>query len=258
MFRALLPGGAETKLRILSIDGTALLASCGVPEQGFLNNAASPSNLPPIYLFQALPKAAKMDLIVRQAAEGGILEIFPFESEFSIAKRNPRPKAKTGAAAEKILRWERIIREARQQSGSPVPTRVKTPGTLDEILDYWARLKKDQTQGAGILLHQEPLETAADQNSAAEKRTAPLAKGSFHDYLSDNPDFVVLAVGPEGGFSSGEAARFLNAGFRPLVMGDTVLRTETAALYGAAAVRIILKERLAWELKPAKPLSRSG
>jgi 16S rRNA (uracil1498-N3)-methyltransferase len=59
---------------------------------------------------------------------------------------------------------------------------------------------------------------------------------------------VVLAVGPEGGFSPEEVSRFLAAGFKPLVIGNTILRTETAALYAAAAVRIILLERTAWTL----------
>jgi 16S rRNA (uracil1498-N3)-methyltransferase len=58
-----------------------------------------------------------------------------------------------------------------------------------------------------------------------------------------------LAAGPEGGFSGAEVTRFLEAGFKAIRMGDTVLRSETAALYGIAAVRIILLERTAWMLK---------
>jgi 16S rRNA (uracil1498-N3)-methyltransferase len=40
-------------------------------------------------------------------------------------------------------------------------------------------------------------------------------------------------------------------GFKPFTIGDTVLRTETAALYCAAAIRIILLEKETWELKKA-------
>jgi 16S rRNA (uracil1498-N3)-methyltransferase len=83
----------------------------------------------------------------------------------------------------------------------------------------------------GIILHQDPL-----------------VQGGFHDYLSINPDLVAFAVGPEGGFSPEEVSRFLTAGFKPLVIGNTILRTETAALYAAAAVRIILLEKTAWTL----------
>jgi 16S rRNA (uracil1498-N3)-methyltransferase len=58
----------------------------------------------------------------------------------------------------------------------------------------------------------------------------------------------VLAVGPEGGFSPEELARFAAAGFKPLVIGNTILRTETASLYAAAAVRVILLENTTWTL----------
>jgi 16S rRNA (uracil1498-N3)-methyltransferase len=61
---------------------------------------------------------------------------------------------------------------------------------------------------------------------------------------------VVLVIGPEGGFSPEEVSRFTAAGFKSLVMGNAVLRVETAALYAAAAVRIILLEKASWTLKP--------
>jgi 16S rRNA (uracil1498-N3)-methyltransferase len=80
----------------------------------------------------------------------------------------------------------------------------------------------------------------------------PLAKGTFHGYLGNCPDFAVLAAGPEGGFSPGEVSLFLAAGFKPLLVGSTVLRTETSALYGTAAIRIILLESESWIPKPAE------
>jgi 16S rRNA (uracil1498-N3)-methyltransferase len=147
--------------------------------------------------------------------------------------------AGSAGANEKIKRWERIIKEARQQSGSVIPTGVQAPCTVDGLLDYWAGLLKNHPLGVGILLHQEPWTPA----------NGPLAQGTFHDYLSNNPEFVALAVGPEGGFSPGEAARFIGAGCKPLVMGSTILRTESAALYAAAAVRIILLESASWAPK---------
>jgi 16S rRNA (uracil1498-N3)-methyltransferase len=226
------------------VDGI-LIGQClaGADKAAEAANPAAPP-LPPIILFQGLPKGAKMDLIVRQAAEGGIREVVPFESEYSAVKTKsadsagarPGSAGTSGPLAEKIKRWERIVKEARQQSGSVIPTEVKAPLSVDGLLDYWAELLKSRPRGLGILLHQEPWNPAG----------GPLAQGTFHDYLSNDPGFVVLAVGPEGGFSPGEAARFIGAGFKPLVMGSTILRTETAALYAAAAVRIILLESASW------------
>jgi 16S rRNA (uracil1498-N3)-methyltransferase len=63
---------------------------------------------------------------------------------------------------------------------------------------------------------------------------------------------VVLVVGPEGGFSPEEAALCVTAGFKPLTMGNTILRTETAALYASAAIRIILLESDLWMPKVSR------
>jgi len=233
-FNALLPGGTETKVRILSTRDNILIGQCleenlqsGIPFS--TGNKLPPgSSLPEVALFQGLPRGAKMDLIVRQAAEAGLSLVAPFKSEYSQAA----PGKDSG---EKIKRWERIVKEARQQSGSITETKVLPPCGFDALLEYWESLKKKYSRPLGILLHQEPLEN-----------------GTFHGYLRNDPDFVVLAVGPEGGFSPGEITQFLRTGFKPLLMGNTVLRTETAALYGIAAIRIILLESEAWTTGPTE------
>ena len=234
-FDAALPGGIETRVRILSIVDNILIGEC--LDASVLNTAAGNTAtksaaaegqipIPPIALFQGLPRGTKMDLIVRQAAEGGLSIVAPFESEYSAVHK---------ARNEKINRWERIIKEARQQSGSLTETLVRPPVDFSGLLEYWESLKKKYKRPCGILFHQEPLD-----------------KGTFHEYLGNSPDFVALAIGPEGGFSPGEVSLFLKAGFRPLLMGNTVLRTETAALYGAAALKIILLERESWMPKQAE------
>ena len=227
-FPALLPDGEEALVRVRSVEGGVLAGD--VQPQGDFSGGIHrlPKNaLPPVILLQALPRGEKMDLIVRQAAEGGVSGIVPFTSEFSI------PKITGDAGAKKIPRWERIIKEARQQSGSAVATTVTPPLSLDGLFAWWDNFKTERPKALGLLLHHQPL-----------------AEASLHGYLDSAPETVALAVGPEGGFSPAEAARFMEAGFCPLTIGDTVLRTETAALYGAAAIRIILLERNSWEMKP--------
>ena len=219
-FDAILPGGEETQIRVLSTVDNILIGECLGETKQLLPKQASP-----IALFQGLPKGAKMDLIIRQAAECGVSFIAPFESEYSEVHLK---KDVSG----KLERWERVIREARQQSGSAVETVIRAPCKFDSLLESWNSLKKQYRRPLGILLHQEPLE-----------------KGSFHGYLGNYPDFVALAVGPEGGFSPKEVPQFLEAGFKPLIMGNTILRTETAALYGTAALRIILLENKTWTLR---------
>jgi 16S rRNA (uracil1498-N3)-methyltransferase len=223
-FPALLPNSKETLVQILSINKNTLTGKCIAPEEIKLNLS---EHLPPIILFQALPKSDKMDLIVRQAAEGGITEIVPFFSEFSTAKKSKE------TSKQKFSRWERIIKEARQQSGSKTATSIRPPLTMKELFEYWKELKV--SDGLGLLFHHQGI-----------------AQESLHSYLNNVPKIVALTIGPEGGFSDKEVSLFIKNGFMPFTIGDTVLRTETAALYCAAVIKILLLERDSWELKQVK------
>jgi len=245
-FPALLPDGKETLVQIKSIDRGVVAGKCssgidlpGLPVESKTNSVPSLTVIPPIVLFQAMPKGDKMDIIVRQAAEGGITEIVPFVSEFSVAK--------TGAKGQKFSRWERIIKEARQQSGSVIATAIHPPLTIIEVLDYWKKFNKN---GAlGLLFHHDVSYNYVNSCKAPKEG---LENISLHGYLNNVPEIVAFAIGPEGGFSDEEVSLFAENGFKPLTIGDTILRTETAALYCAAAIRIILLEKETWELSKAR------
>jgi len=227
IFPALLPSGEEVSVKILSITKNTLTVKPCCAEPHYHVNSLPESKR--LILLQALPKADKMDIIVRQAAESGISEIVPFVSEFSVAK--------TKTEGQKFSRWERIIKEARQQSGSKTETKLHNPMLKEDILNYWQKVKE---KGAlGLLFH----------HVRSIDGSGVLEQNSLHRYLEGNPKIVVFVIGPEGGFSDAEVALFLENGFKPLTIGDTILRTETAALYCAAAIRITLLERESWELK---------
>jgi len=228
-FPALLPGASDSvSVRVLSVDKKVLIGEISadaIPADSVPEGAVSKSSLPPIILFQSLPKGEKMDIIVRQAAEGGLAQIVPFVSEFSAVKNIKN----TGL---KFTRWERIIKEARQQSGSRTPTVIRQPLSIDGLFAFWEELRTLNPNALGLLFHHLPLENS-----------------SLHEYLYKKPDIAALAIGPEGGFSDSEARRFIAAGFKAVTIGETILRTETAALYAQAAVRILLLERDSWEMK---------
>ena len=217
-FPALLPNGNEAEVKVVSVDNRALVGEVSLGEI-----ARQSPELPPIVLLQALPKADKMDMIVRQAAEGGVAEIVPFMSEFSVAKV-------TGG--QKYVRWERIIREARQQSGSAIVTVIHRPMPMEGLFTYWEQIKNRWPGIVGLLFHHRQL-----------------ANESLHSYICKYPQAVALTIGPEGGFSPTEGERFLAAGFKPFTIGGAILRTETAALFAQAAVRILLTERDSWETR---------
>jgi 16S rRNA (uracil1498-N3)-methyltransferase len=108
--------------------------------------------------------------------------------------------------------------------------------TISELFEYWEKMKKN---ALGLLfLHPHP--------------GKGLEQKSLHSYLDSVPKIVAFTVGPEGGFSDKEVSLFVENGFKPFTIGETVLRTETAALYCAAAIKILLLEKNSWELKQAK------
>jgi 16S rRNA (uracil1498-N3)-methyltransferase len=252
VFKAILPDGKEIQVEVESVDAGRIklvLAACSgmdgtssippqdKPRMPFPFKAEKEASLqdnialPPIALFQAMPKHLKFDLILRQAAEGGISEVQPFLSEYSV------PRAGRGRLSADVLqdgndrleRRRRIIREALQQSGSPIITNLRPVCSFEGLLGYWEELKHRYPGALGVVMHHERLE-----------------QGGLHVYLSSVPEFIALAVGPEGGFSSEEITCLLAADFKPLHIKDTVLRVETAALYGAASIRIILLESSSW------------
>jgi len=192
-------------------------------EEAAANQAGTPGRLavPRIILVQSMAKGPAMDLVIRQAAEAGVSRVIPLEARRSVAR------AEEGRGASRQGRWERILREGLQQSGSPVATVIEEPVALQGLL---ARLGPEPGGGRlALVLHE-----------------APLAQKGLHGYLGNAPAEIVLCVGPEGGFAPDEVDFLLGAGFRPLLLPGAILRTETAALFAVAAVEIILSERSSW------------
>ena len=144
--------------------------------------------------------------------------IVPVLSEQTIVKIT------AGEADSKRQRWQRIAREALQQSGAARLPQIERPIGLTELLER-------NDPGWVLFFHQ-----------------ARLAAGSLHECLAEAPARLSLLIGPEGGFSGGEVDRLLGSGFMPVYLGDTVLRCETAALAALAAVKMILQERSNWKL----------
>jgi 16S rRNA (uracil1498-N3)-methyltransferase len=216
------PDGAGWRLTITRVGPTSCTAEA-VPAEaprsrdGPAATAAGPA-VPGLVLMQCLPKARKMDLIVRQAVEAGAARIVPLVSDHAVARADE--ERARGA------RWERIAREAREQSGAARATAIEPAVRLDEA----ATRRRD---GTAVFFH---------EDRAGAK---PL-----HEILAEADGPVTVLVGPEGGLSPRETALLEAAGFRRAWLGDGVLRTETAALYALAAVATLLRERKTW--KPSR------
>jgi 16S rRNA (uracil1498-N3)-methyltransferase len=175
---------------------------------------AMPSGGIEVTLCQAIPKAEKMDGIIRHATELGVGRIIPFLAERSV----PRwPEAKW---PQKRERWQKIALEAARQSG-----RIDIP-EIAGIASFAGMLEAAQSGEMKLIPWEE--------ESGLGIRVA------LRDPRYDGMKSFHLVIGPEGGFSKEEIDRARGAGFLSVSLGRRVLRVETAAL---AVLAILQYER---------------
>lgn len=194
----------------------------------FLETGVSASSLeniklPEIWLFQFLPKLQKMDLIIRQSTECGVSKIIPVLGEFSGKDFNLKNED-----FEKVNRWERIVKEARQQSGSAISTSVEKPLVIEDALKLW---NENLQNGIGFVLHE-----------------ADVSTKNIFSVLKENTNInkIGIAVGSEGGISEKEISILQENGFYLVHFKTNVLRAETASLYGIAAIQTAIMELEEW------------
>lgn len=161
-----------------------------------------------ITLYQGLPKADKMELIVQKAVELGAASVVPVAMSRCVVQLD----AKDGRRKQE--RWQKIAREACKQSGRCDMLTVTEPIAFRQLLDILP------SHGAAIV----PWEDA---------RGYSLAR--FH---AEHPDVTDLAIviGPEGGMSEDEIARMQAASCLSVTLGPRILRTETAGLCAMSAL----------------------
>jgi 16S rRNA (uracil1498-N3)-methyltransferase len=166
----------------------------------------------PIVLGQSLIKGDKMDWVIQKATELGVAAIVPIHSTHSVIKPNPE------RLEHQRIRWERIARDAAQQSERwTIPT-IADPIDLAEICRQYASAPLK-----GMLV---------ERSNGASLSAIPLP--------SDRQLPIVLLIGPEGGWAPEEQRLAREQGFLPLALGPRILRAETAAI----AALSILQSRL--------------
>ena len=156
-----------------------------------------------IYLFQSLPKADKMELIIQTAGELGVYEIIPVSAARSIVRLDDK-KAKS-----KISRWQGISEAAAKQSKRSVIPEIKPVMSMKEAVDYAGQYDNRLI----------PYELAQDM-SKTKKLVNNIRPG----------ESVCIFIGPEGGFEEKEITYAIEKGVEPITLGKRILRTETAAL----------------------------
>ena len=154
-----------------------------------------------VYLFQGLPKADKMELIIQKAVELGVHQIIPVAAKRCVVKLDDK-KAKS-----KIARWQGIAEAAAKQSKRGIIPQVADVCTFAQAVKMAAEMD----------VRLIPYELADGM-----ERTREII-GS----LQPGQD-VAIFIGPEGGFEDAEIKQAMEYQIEPITLGKRILRTETA------------------------------
>lgn len=188
-------GAGEVRLKVLSV---------------------APSQSEPdvrVHLYQAMPKADKMETIIQKAVELGAASITPVMTRRCVS----RPDAKS--MDKKLVRYNRIALEAAKQCGRGV-----VPPVLP-LLELPQALEQMQRTGCPILFY--------------ENATAPAKQVIAKARESGKELEIAVLIGAEGGFDEDEVALAMEHGCHILSLGKRILRCETAPL---AALTILMYE----------------
>ena len=159
-----------------------------------------------ITVLAALIKFDRFEWLIEKATELGVESIVPFPAERS-------DKGLDRAAEKRVERWRKIAREASEQS-----RRCRLPSIAEPV------------PFAGAITFQAGLRLALEEQAGS----TPILSTLPPDRVPGAG--VALLVGPEGGWTDRERSAFTGEGWKPISLGATILRAETAAI---AAVAII-------------------
>jgi 16S rRNA (uracil1498-N3)-methyltransferase len=158
-----------------------------------------------LQLAQCISKPIHFDFTLQKSVELGVTEIWPILSE--------RSEPLSGKTTEqRIIRWQKIITHACEQSG-----RTRLP-----ILHPPTLLSVFSKQPGGITLFLEPTAQTrfSELKPILQKKNPPITE----------PVVFKILCGPEGGFSNAEKALLTQLNCIPLRLGPRILRTETAGI----------------------------
>ena len=162
-----------------------------------------------VTIAQSLVKEQKMDLILQKSCELGVSEIIPINATRSIVKLDKKE-------TKKIERWNKILKEASEQSKRVVIPKVNGIMDIKELskLDYDIKILCTVN------------ELSMSLNKVLDRDLNNLK--------------ILFVIGPEGGFTDDEEKILIDNGFISTSFGKRVLRTETASLYALSIINYIL------------------
>ena len=196
-------------------DGAGVTAAAELAEEGarcLEPSTRTPTPTPTVHVLQGLAKGRKLDEVVRTLTELGVDAVTPVAADRSVKELDGPKRDRT------LDRWRAVATAASEQARRPHVPEIAEPGTVAEVMARLVGAGDDRLRV--IVAHvgaSRPLSSAVSSELAGVDR-------------------VVLAVGPEGGWTPGEVASFADHGAAVVSLGDPVLRTEHAAAALAAVV----------------------
>ena len=165
-----------------------------------------------ITIASGLPKGDKLEWIIQKGTELGAHQFLPFTAARSVVKWDAKK------AAKKIERWQKIAKEAAEQSHRALMPHVISPMSFKDLLgkgkdfDYKLAAFEEESRSGETSLFSSTLQRM-------------------------NPgESLLLVFGPEGGLADDEVRQLKEYGFGLCGLGPRILRTETAPLYSLAAI----------------------
>lgn len=165
-----------------------------------------------ITLYQGLPKAEKMELIIQKSIELGIDEIVPINTDRTIVKL-------AGKEEKKLARWNKIAEAAAKQS-----RRGKVP-KVRSVINFSQAIQQASQNNLNIIPYEKE-----EKNSIKN-----IIKGF-------DGESIGIFIGPEGGFSEKEIEIAIKNNIKPITLGKRILRTETAGFITTAILLYELEE----------------
>ena len=157
-----------------------------------------------VHIYQGLPKADKMELIIQKSVELGVEKITPVEMKRCIVKLDGKDRVK------KIDRWQKIAEVAAKQSGRDIIPEICSVKNVKDI-------SSDFDNYDLVLLCYEN-----------EKDT--YLKDVLKSLNNKNELKIAVIIGPEGGIDIEEVEFMKQSGAKVISLGNRILRTETVAL----------------------------
>ncbi|WP_059171184.1 16S rRNA (uracil(1498)-N(3))-methyltransferase [Bacillus sp. FJAT-27445] len=165
-----------------------------------------------VTIASGLPKGDKLEWVIQKGTEMGAHRFIPFAAVRSVVKLDEKKSGK------KVDRWQKIAKEAAEQSHRSVVPQVSSP------VDFRSLLADGQNYDVRLVAYEE--ESRSGETSVFSEALMNIKAGQS----------LLMVFGPEGGLTDGEATLLKEHGFQLCGLGPRILRTETAPLYALAAI----------------------